>query len=1127
MQPLTDPNSADASPRSIQHHPLDMNVSEGGCFPCRAYARGDRNRHPAGKLMVFLSLMVLFAGSRVKAADHLFSDYFAGRTIATEAVATFRGNNSSASSEIGEPSHGGSDARSLWAGWRAPANGTVSIDTLASSINTVLAVYVGSQFGGMERVQANENYSGLMQSKVVFDTRGGETYQIAVDGEGTKRKGNIVLNISFQPGANPPSTIGANRFANRKMLAPGTRAIGVANNLTADLDIGETKMARGYSVWWSWRAPDNGNVVIDTLRSEINTELAVFTGDAVNALEIARINDNVDPVTQSRVAFQAAAGQIYQIRVDGSSSVKYRGNIVLDVKFEANERPASVVGSDAFRGRKSLGIEAQAIGIANNAYAGKDIDEANLQRGRTVWWTWQAPASGPVTIDTFGSEINTYLLVATGSVPGNLRLVADSADVPNSKQSRVQFEAMGGQDYEIVVDGQSSVNYLGNIQLNLDFKGPLPQPPAIVKQPADQTVEEGQTAIFRVEASGTAPLHYQWKKDGLAMAGATQGILSLSSVTPVHEGAYTVEVRNAWGEISSQSARLTVIAKPVIDPPVIIQHPLSQSAKEGQTVTFTVVASGEGPLTYQWMKNGAAFPGGETQPTLVLNAVSEKDQGSYMAVVTNPGGSTASAAAELEVAKEASHGIVILQQPQSQTVEPGRTVRFSVMAADTLGQLPRLLSYQWRKDGMELENSGRINGVDMPFLIIRSATIEDAGAYQVLVGLEDSWVASDPAQLIVETSASPFVRSLPAQYIPGQPFTVEISISPLANTASIGLEDVAPAGWFIQNVSHQGRWDEATGKVKWVFFDADAKTVSYQAIPPGQARGAHRFAGQGSLDGNSAEITGDVEIDALSRMPADLEPADGRLGLHEVTRYVAAYQRGAPWGVEPSPIPLSYAVRAATLYLHGESYHWVEGNAPLCWVPAATQPDLGQLTARAASAHHGAPVTVRKESDRLIVQVTPPAPTYSYGVELSIPAGWTVLAISDSGELDMANRAVKWVFLDNQPRELIVTLDPATATQLSTTITAMISFDGSEQIYQSEPARRQAGFTAQPVMTPAGCQLQLIGCAGVRYVIEASHDLSNWQAISEEFEGSDAPVTFIDDSHLNAPMRFYRLRALE
>jgi hypothetical protein len=86
-----------------------------------------------------------------------------------------------------------------------------------------------------------------------------------------------------------------------------------------------------------------------------------------------------------------------------------------------------------------------------------------------------------------------------------------------------------------------------------------PKPPVITTQPQSQTVASGHNATFNVIASGTGPLSYQWKFNGVNLAGATASTLALSSVTTNQAGAYTVTVSNLAGSADSQSAALTVI----------------------------------------------------------------------------------------------------------------------------------------------------------------------------------------------------------------------------------------------------------------------------------------------------------------------------------------------------------------------------------------------------------------------------------------------------------------------------------------------------------------------------------------------------------------------------------------
>jgi hypothetical protein len=87
----------------------------------------------------------------------------------------------------------------------------------------------------------------------------------------------------------------------------------------------------------------------------------------------------------------------------------------------------------------------------------------------------------------------------------------------------------------------------------------LPTAPAITQQPSPQSVAVGQSAAFTITAAGTAPLSYQWKKNGTAIAGATLA----SYTTPVTiagdtGAAFMVVISNAAGSVTSNSATLTV-----------------------------------------------------------------------------------------------------------------------------------------------------------------------------------------------------------------------------------------------------------------------------------------------------------------------------------------------------------------------------------------------------------------------------------------------------------------------------------------------------------------------------------------------------------------------------------------
>jgi hypothetical protein len=84
-------------------------------------------------------------------------------------------------------------------------------------------------------------------------------------------------------------------------------------------------------------------------------------------------------------------------------------------------------------------------------------------------------------------------------------------------------------------------------------------PVVINSQPQNQVVKPGQNAIFTVGASGTPPLRYQWRRNGVEVAGATSNSYSVANAHPVDSGQqYSVEVSNAAGSVASDVAVLSV-----------------------------------------------------------------------------------------------------------------------------------------------------------------------------------------------------------------------------------------------------------------------------------------------------------------------------------------------------------------------------------------------------------------------------------------------------------------------------------------------------------------------------------------------------------------------------------------
>lgn len=85
------------------------------------------------------------------------------------------------------------------------------------------------------------------------------------------------------------------------------------------------------------------------------------------------------------------------------------------------------------------------------------------------------------------------------------------------------------------------------------------QAPSIVTQPTNKTVRTGQTAKFSVTVSGSNPISYQWRKNGIDISGATSSVYLTPPVTTDDNGSlFSVVATNVAGSVTSANATLTV-----------------------------------------------------------------------------------------------------------------------------------------------------------------------------------------------------------------------------------------------------------------------------------------------------------------------------------------------------------------------------------------------------------------------------------------------------------------------------------------------------------------------------------------------------------------------------------------
>jgi streptogramin lyase len=184
--------------------------------------------------------------------------------------------------------------------------------------------------------------------------------------------------------------------------------------------------------------------------------------------------------------------------------------------------------------------------------------------------------------------------------------------------------------------------------------------PSITTPPAALVVTEGQAASFAVTAAGTAPLTYQWQRNGADIAGATGASYTIAASTLADNGVlFRVVVGNSAGSVTSSDAALGVTPlAPVLS---VTLQPANTSVVAGSSAAFTVAATcSSGTLGVQWQRapaGAAAFVAiaGATGTTLSL-ATAIADNGAQVRALLDCSGAsnTTSSAALLTVTAPAT-----------------------------------------------------------------------------------------------------------------------------------------------------------------------------------------------------------------------------------------------------------------------------------------------------------------------------------------------------------------------------------------------------------------------------------------------------------------------------------------
>ena len=509
------------------------------------------------------------------------NDDFNARVVLNGTELSVSASNVGATLEPGEEAIGG--GHTVWWSWTAPSNGSLTISADTGDFFPGVRVSTGDALSNLTTV-VEAGYINIWPT--VFPVLGGRTYQIAVDNYDWA-PGAFTLDLDFL--ASPINDYFANRvvLTNASVTVTGT-GLGATSDPMVPADSG--------AVWYTWIAPGCGTLFASLDGSPTTTSATIYTGTSATNLTSAgwMYTGTGRPATTVEVE----AGVEYFIAVGAG------GPFQLRLEFAGHG------SNDNFADRIPL-VGLSATNRTSNTEATAEPGEPNHagnSAGKSLWWTWTAPAKGHVTVSAAGSSFGPSVAVYTGGSLTNLTQVA-----ADWWYSEVSFDTQAGMTYQIAVDGKwwGGDIQQGYIQLSIN-EVPAPPPPAndnfadrlLVAGPDFTLVATNDSATVEPgEPSHAGCLNHSTWWSWTAPASGIVNITSLggnpTAALSVYTGAsLTVLVAVAALHTGDQQTRFDVTAG------TAYQFALDTCVEKGGAASFEILLSTADLLS---PTNGAKF----------------------------------------------------------------------------------------------------------------------------------------------------------------------------------------------------------------------------------------------------------------------------------------------------------------------------------------------------------------------------------------------------------------------------------------------------------------------------------------------------------------------------------------
>jgi sugar lactone lactonase YvrE len=581
------------------------------------------------------------AAIAVLAREVAVNDDFAGRITLSGPSASASENYIRASRQTSEPIHSaGADGGSLWWTWTAPADGFFTFDASASTTPSAVRLYSGTNVSALTPVMADENFAAkntdLRQS---IAATSGTTYQIAVErmDAGTPGFAHLALRHTFivetlagtrgQSGIVNGAGAAAN-FSNPK---------GIVHDSTGGVFVADATTIRKVTpegvvttfVTGSFNNP--AYLMIDTSDNLYLTDnhvvLKITAAGSISDLAgLAGTSGN-----------QEGSGTSARFHFPSDLEIDASGNIYVADTFNHVIRKITPAGASTTLAGNA-GTAGSSDGPGSNASFNYPDHLALV--GNTLYVTDNSglrvvdiPTATVTTLISDGVWQNASALAANvigdvhAAFSGEIKSISPSGAVTTLLGSNplIGGEYLEGDGLHAAfsyVNGLS-VDATGTVWFNSQNTVHRAQPstlaiaPLIHTQPQGGSIALGNDLELHVIAFGGPTLAYQWKKDGVPLAGENGLSLTIANTQISNSGSYTVTVSNPSGSLESSAATITIVPIPSNDDfssattlsgastsssgtnygaSLEVNEPTASDAGTGRTVWWTWTAPADGTV---------------------------------------------------------------------------------------------------------------------------------------------------------------------------------------------------------------------------------------------------------------------------------------------------------------------------------------------------------------------------------------------------------------------------------------------------------------------------------------------------------------------------------------------------